>query len=89
MAIILKLVSKLFTRGLLIFIFIFQLYILEFTNFNLITFDLVDYLCILGIFNDANNTSKKKLIREAVVSIKIRQFHELVYNLIIHLSVLI
>lgn len=51
--------------------------------------DLADYLCILGTFDDINNISKEGPIREAIVSIKIEQFYELVCHLIMHLSVII
>lgn len=57
---------------LLIFIFIFKLYILEFTNPNFIRFNLTNYLFILGTFDDGNNISKKEPIGEATMSVKIR-----------------
>lgn len=73
----------------LILIFILWLYIFEFTNPNLFRFDLADYLYILGTFNNINNTSKERPIREVTVSVKIRQFHKLIYNPIIYLNVLL
>ncbi len=72
-----------------IFIFIFGLYILKFTNSNLIKFDPIDQLFILSMFNNINNTSKKKSIKEVTRNVKIKQFQEFIYNLIIYLSILI
>lgn len=89
MAILLKLVLKFLSRRLLIFISIFGLYIFQFTNPNLIRFDSANYLCILGMFDNINNNSKERPIRKAIVSIKIKQFHELVCNSIMHQFVLI
>lgn len=89
MVILLKLLLKFLGRRSLLFIFIFRLYIFEFINPNLNRFDLTDCLCILGMFNDVNNTSKKGPIGKVTVSIKIEQFHDLVYNPIIRLNVLI
>lgn len=72
-----------------ILIFIFELYIPEFTNPNLIRFDLINELCILGMLNNVNNTSKEGLIWEITGSIKIWEFCELVCYSIMHLSILI
>ncbi len=52
-------------------------------------FDCVDYLCILGMIDNVNNNSKEDRIGEATVSVKIKQFYELLYNSIMRLSVLI
>ncbi len=41
------------------------------------------------MFNNVNNNSKEGPIREATVSLKIGQFHELLCNPIMRLSVLI
>lgn len=57
--ILLKLIQRILDRRSLIFNFIFRLYIFELTNLNVIRFDLIDYFYILGMFDDANNTSKK------------------------------
>lgn len=76
-------------RCLLVYIFIFGFYIFEFTNPNLISYDFADYFCILDIFDNDNNTSKIEPTREAIVSTRIEQFHELVYNLIMHLNIII
>lgn len=72
-----------------IFIFFFQLYILKFTNPNLIRFDLADYMYILSMFDNVNKTSKEKPIGKAIVSVKIGQFLELVFNPIIRLNILV
>lgn len=89
MIILLKLVKKILGGCSLIFIFVFGLYILKFTNPNLTKSDPADYLFILGTFDDINNTSKEEPIREAIVSVKIGQFHKLICNPIMRLSILI
>lgn len=80
---------KFLGRLSLIFIFIFGLYIFEFAKLNLIRFNPTDYLYILDMFDNINNTSKEEPIREVMVSVKIGQFHELVCNPIMRLSILI
>lgn len=65
------------------------MYILEFTNPNFIILNFTNYLCILGIFDNVNNTSKEGPIRKVIVSVKIGQFYELIYNPIMYLNILI